>query len=97
LKYCSLLLPHYSAKDFVIPMVDTFTMRRVAGVVHSLAFELDMLSRRQDLSLRLMALSLKDVVNTANTEIRRITTTDKLTRSRQIGATQPAINASHHR
>lgn len=87
-----------SAKCLVIPMADNFTMQRVAAVIRSLASELDMLSRRQDLSLRLLALFLQDAVNTANSEIRRITGTDKPRCAReQIDTTRPAIDASHHR
>ena len=55
------------------------TIWRVAGVIQSLADELDMLSRRKDVSLRLLALSAQVAVNTANSEIRKITGTDKPT------------------
>ena len=54
-------------------MADTIMLWRVAGVIHSLAAELDMLSRRKDLSLRLLAMSLEAIVNEANAEIRRAT------------------------
>ena len=52
-------------------------MRRLAGVVHSLATEFDALSRRKDLSLELMSLNIRDAVNNANSEIQRVTATDK--------------------
>ena len=58
-------------------MTETFTIWRVESVIHSLASELDMLSRRKDLSLRLMALGLQTAVNTANSEIREIIAADK--------------------
>lgn len=58
-------------------MADTVTIWRVTGVIQSLADELDMLSRRKDVSLRLLALSAQVAVNTANSEIRKITGTDK--------------------
>ena len=60
-------------------MIENFTIWRVAGVIHSLASELDMLAHRKDLSLRLMALGLQTAVNTANAEIREIIATDKPT------------------
>ena len=71
------------AKNLRIPMADTFTLRRMAGEIHSLASDLDMLSRRQDLSLRLMALSIQDAVTVANSEIRRVTGTEKARRPRR--------------
>ena len=58
-------------------MTEPVTIWRVEGVIHSLASELDMLSRRKDLSLRLMAQGLQTVVNTANSEIREIIAADK--------------------
>lgn len=62
------------------------TIWRVAGVIQSLADELDMLSRRKDVSLRLLALSAQVAVDTANSEIRRITGTDKpTTRTPSLG------------
>ena len=58
-------------------MTESVTIWRVAGVVDALAAALDTLSRRKDLSLRLMAVGLKTAVETANTEIRGIIATDK--------------------
>jgi uroporphyrinogen-III synthase len=58
-------------------MTESVTIWRVAGVVDALAAELDMLSRRKDLSLRLMAVGLQTAVETANAEIRGIIATDK--------------------
>jgi len=68
-------------KQVVITMVDTFTIRHVTDVVDSLASELDMLSRRRDLSLRLMALMLQDAVKSANAEIGKATSADKASRA----------------
>lgn len=62
-------------------MADAVTIRRVAGVVQSLSSQLDMLSGRKDLSLRLMALSLELAVNCANSEIRKIMGTDPAARA----------------
>jgi hypothetical protein len=58
-------------------MADAVTIQRVAGVIRSLESQLDMLSSRKDLSLRLMALSLELAVNSANSEIHKIMRTDK--------------------
>jgi hypothetical protein len=58
-------------------MTESVTIWRVAGVIDALTSELDMLSRRKDLSLRLMALGLQTAVETANAEIRGIIATDK--------------------
>jgi hypothetical protein len=60
-------------KHLVIPTADAVTIRRVAGVIHALAAEMDVLSRHQGLSLGLMALVIQDAVSSANAEIRRIT------------------------
>lgn len=62
-------------------MADAVTIRRVAGAIHSLESQLDMLSSRKDLSLRLMALSLELAVNSANSEIRKIMGTDQVARN----------------
>ncbi|HXR85670.1 MAG TPA: hypothetical protein VN728_01810 [Stellaceae bacterium] len=58
-------------------MTESVTIWRVAGVIDSLSSQLDMLSRRTDLSLRLMAVGLQTAVKTANAEIRGIIATDK--------------------
>jgi len=78
-------------------MTETVTIRRVAGVIDALAAELDMLARRKDLSLRLMALGLQTAVNTANSEIRGIIATDG-PRARTISdRVIPAGDSASHR
>lgn len=74
--------PSPDTRHLVIPKADAFTIRRVAGVINALASKFDMLSRRQDLSLRSMSLSLQDAVSTANSEIRRVTANAKARRTR---------------
>jgi hypothetical protein len=60
-------------KHLTIPVCDSFTLRRVAGVIHELATDLDQLARRQDLRARLVILSMGDSVDEANRRIREMT------------------------
>ena len=78
-------------------MSDKLMMRRVAGVVHSLASEFDMLSRREDLSLELMARCIQEAVSTANCEITKVSASRRPSCIDQINGVQLAINASHRR
>ena len=64
-------------KHLTIPVCDTFTLRRVAGVIHELATDLDQLARRQDLRARLVILSMGDSVDDANRRIREMTRNEK--------------------
>lgn len=60
-------------KHLVLPMMDIYNLRRVAGILNGLAAEFDMLSRRTDLTARLIVLSTQDAVNDANRRIREMT------------------------
>jgi hypothetical protein len=62
-----------AAKHLVLPMMDVYNLRRVAGILNGLAADFDMISRRHDISARLIILSVRDAVDQANTRIKEMT------------------------
>jgi hypothetical protein len=67
-------------KHLILPLDDIYNVRRIIAIGHQLMTDLEMLSRRTDLSDRLIFLSLQDAVDTANREIRKICGKRKRTR-----------------
>lgn len=61
-----------SAKHLVLPMMDVYNLRRVAGILNGLAADFEAMSRRHDISPRLIILSVRDAVDQANTRIKEM-------------------------
>lgn len=62
-----------TAKHLVIPMCDVYNLRRIAGLLHGLAADLDQLSRRGDMRARSIILETRDAIDSANKRIREMT------------------------
>jgi hypothetical protein len=61
------------SRHLVIPMGQgAFSFRRIAGVLHELASDLDTLSRRTDMSARSIVLHVQDSVTRANYRIKEM-------------------------
>jgi hypothetical protein len=62
-----------TAKHLVIPMCDIYNLRRVAGLLHGLAADLDVLSRRHDVRARTLILETRALIDETNRRIRDMT------------------------
>jgi hypothetical protein len=64
-----------------IPPTDVYNLRRIAGLLHGLAADLDMLSRRSDLRARTVILEMRACVADVNRRINEITGNEKRRRA----------------
>jgi hypothetical protein len=62
-----------TAKHLIIPMCDIYNLRRIAGLLHGLASDLDNLSRRADLRARTIILEVRAEIDSCNKRIREMT------------------------
>src|SRR6266851_3008792 len=61
------------AKHLIIPMADVYNLRRIAGLMHGLASDLDVLSRRQDYTARTIILETRAAIDGCNRRIKEFT------------------------
>lgn len=61
------------AKHIIIPLCDVFNLRRISGILHGLASDLDGLSRRHDLQARTIILETRAHIDSANRRIKEMT------------------------
>lgn len=61
------------AKHLVIPMADVYNLRRIAGLLHGLAADLDILSRRHDYTARTIILETRAAIDCTNRRIKEMT------------------------
>ena len=62
-----------TAKHLIIPMADVYNLRRIAGILHGLASDLDMLSRQSTWPARTIILETRARMDEANAEIKKMT------------------------
>ena len=62
----------FGSKNLRIPMTSAVNLRRVADIMRGLAGELEILSRRGDLSARFIILAAKQCIDEANEKIREL-------------------------
>ena len=60
-----------------IPPTDVYNLRRIAGPLHGLAADLDMLSRRTDMRARTVMLEMRACVSDVNRRINEMTGNEK--------------------
>lgn len=61
------------AKHLIIPMSDVYNLRRIAGILHGLAADLDNLSRVTNVKARTIILETRAHIDDANKRIREMT------------------------
>ena len=61
------------ARHLRIPMCDVYNLRRIAGILHGLAADMEHLSRRGDWPARTIILELQARISEANRDIRKMT------------------------
>lgn len=63
----------YGYKHLMIPMADVYNLRRIAGILHGLATDMDVLSRSTTMRPRTIIMETRMLVDDANRRVREMT------------------------